>query len=250
MQFINQKEDGVQSHIDTLKKQGICLVKNWFTKEEMDKITKELLSIFDEVPDTRNAIVAKEITLSSEEFSQGKDLSIAPSGYAHIPSIVNNIMLNDKINSVLDQYYSKRCQRFMQTFSTMENKIVTDKDLGRHSWIHVDPYAAFKFAFFPYGAKKETGALRVIPESRGEGVAIRENFMSKNPRGINGGIAHRLIDFEEMCPELVSRKESEAVFVECDPLDLVMLDTDMYHGGGAMQEKGRTRIAVYIHNRP
>jgi len=249
MTFIVQKNDDIQISIDILKEQGVCIIKSWFSQKEWDDIAKELLNIFDQIPETYEATLENRLK-SSPGFPQGKHVRISPSGYRYISSIKNYIMSNHDLNSILDQYYSPNCQRFMQTFCGMENKVVADENLGRHSWIHVDPYAALKFAFFPYGARKETGALKIIPNSRAEGATIRQQFMSQNPTGLNGGIAHRLVDFEKMCSTLVTRKEEESIYLECDPLDLVIIDTDMYHAGGMMEKENHTRISVYIHNRP
>ena len=90
----------------------------------------------------------------------------------------------------------------------------------------------------------------VVPKSRAEGKIIREQFMSRGPRGIQGGIAHRMVDFQQYCPQLITRNEDEAVHAEVSPRDLLVLDTDTYHAGGKIVEENKQRIAVYIHNRP
>ena len=97
---------------------------------------------------------------------------------------------------------------------------------------------------------KQNGAPRVVPNSRQEGAVIRQQFMSRNPSGIQGGIAHRMIDFYEQCPELITRTEDEAIDVEVSERDLLILDTDTYHAGGKILDDNQERIAVYIHSRP
>ena len=253
--FYSTGEDTSQ-YVHAVKTQGFCLIKNWFTQEQVKEITEELESLYKRVPQGGSAVVEHAFQVTHGDFAQGKDLILRPPAYSYIKNIQKYIMNSQPLNDVLDEHYGKGCQRFLQTFSTMENTVVDKKDLARHSWMHVDPFASLKFAFFPYGSTAKTGALRVIPNSRQEGATIRQHFMktenplSKNPQGLRGGIAHRLIDFQKECPDLVTRREEEAVFIEASPCDLVIVDTDVYHTGGEMKEQNKTRMAVYIHNRP
>jgi len=253
--FHSTGEDTSQ-YVHAVKTQGFCLIKNWFTQEQVKEITEELESLYKRVPQGGSAVVEHAFQVTHGDFAQGKDLILRPPAYSYIKNIQKYIMNSQPLNDVLDEHYGKGCQRFLQTFSTMENTVVDKKDLARHSWMHVDPFASLKFAFFPYGSTAKTGALRVIPNSRQEGATIRQHFMktenplSKNPQGLRGGIAHRLIDFQKECPDLVTRREEEAVFIEASPCDLVIVDTDVYHTGGEMKEQNKTRMAVYIHNRP
>ena len=137
----------------------------------------------------------------------------------------------------------------MQVFSTYETRVVSNKEKGRQADLHVDPHASLKFAVFPLGATKESGALRVIPGSRAEGQKIRESFILTSPpnSGYLKGYPHRLTDFPK---DMVTVKETDACYLECSPTDLVILDTDIYHGGGVILEEGTERIALYLHNRP
>jgi len=246
----------ILQYVHTVKTQGFCLIKNWFTQEQVKEVTEELVGLYERVPQGGSAVVEHAFQVTHGDFPQGKDLILRPPAYSYIKNIQKYIMNSQPLNDVLDEYYGKGCQRFLQTFSTMENTVVDKKDLARHSWMHVDPFASLKFAFFPYGSTAKTGALRVIPNSRQEGATIRQHFMktenplSKNPQGLRGGIAHRLIDFQKECPNLVTKREGDAVFIEASPHDLVIIDTDTYHAGGEMKEQNKTRMAVYIHNRP
>ena len=218
-----------------IKEQGYYKIDDFFSLEESVALRDEVITCIKKI---------------GQKFKWGQHVRIMPNNYNHIPNINKCLFSNKLVNEVIDQYYGKRCQRFMQTFCSWEQNIVKESELARHSWLHSDPYAALKFAFFPLGATKETGALMVIPNSRAEGKNIREKFMSKKPAGMNGGIAHRMIDFREHCPDLITREEKEAIYIEASPTDLVIIDTDTYHGGGNISLENAERIAVYIHNRP
>ena len=244
--MIFEKEDiDLTTVVQTVRDQGLCIIKNWFTENQAKDLKDEQLEFYSDIEDNKRVMF-----LEQEEFNQGKAMALYPQSYNAFPYLVKNIFYDPFLNSVIDTYYSGRCQKFLQTFCTYENKVVKDKDLGRHSRLHVDPYAALKIAFFPSGASKSNGALRVIPGSRQEGANIRIKFMSKNPAGLNGGVAHTMQEFKKQCAELVTRNENEVVYMECTPRDLCVVDTDMYHGGGLIEEKGKERLAIYIHSRP
>jgi hypothetical protein len=237
--------------LESLSNDGYFIFRNWFSNES----SKLLL---EEISDAHSLVNVKscgtfdnphtKTVRSGGHFSQGTDIIIRPVAYRHFPALLS-VISNKSLNDIVDSYYGSNSQKFMQTFSTHEKHSVDDDLLGRHSWLHVDPYQSLKFAFFPLGTTKESGCLRVIPQSNKEGRTIREQFMSKNPKGLNGGIAHRMVDFKNYCPDLVTRSEDEVIYIECSHLDLVAIDTDTYHAGGAIEKDGLERLAVYIHNR-
>jgi len=236
----------LETVIDTIKSQGLCIIKDWFTNEQAELLKQEQLLAYSQFGDNIRKIFPNQ----QESFRQGKAMAILPNSYGLFPSLQEIVLSDSYLNDVVHSYYNNNCKKFLQIFCTYENKVVSKDNLGRASHLHVDPYAAFKIAFFPFGAKKSNGALRVIPGSREEGANIRINFMSKNPKGLDGGIAHTIKEFNEQCPELVTRNEEEAVYMECSSTDICLIDTDTYHGGGLIEEKGKERLAVYIHSRP
>ncbi len=230
---------------------GFFVIRDFFSEESAELVKKDILDEFEKVNESCNAITENNVVSHREiAFPQGKNIRIMPSSYNCIPNIVRSVLKSAVVNDTITEYYGPFCQRFLQIFASWEKRIVTDQDLGRHSWLHADPYASLKFAFFPFGATKQNGAPRVVPNSRQEGAVIRQQFMSRNPSGIQGGIAHRMIDFYEQCPELITRTEDEAIDVEVSERDLLILDTDTYHAGGKILDDNQERIAVYIHSRP
>lgn len=231
---------------------GFFVIEDFFSKDSAELVRQDILNEFEKVNENSNAITENNVTANEPEggFPQGKNLRVMPSSYSQIPNIVKEIFKSQIVNETIDEYYGQFCKRFLQVFASWEKRIVTDQDLGRHSWLHADPYASLKFAFFPFGATKDNGAPMVVPKSRAEGKVIREQFMSMGPKGIHGGVAHRMIDFQQYCPQLVTRTEDEAIHVEVSDRDLLILDTDTYHAGGKIVQKDKQRIAVYIHNRP
>jgi ectoine hydroxylase-related dioxygenase (phytanoyl-CoA dioxygenase family) len=238
--------------VENIKNDGFVVLRNFLSESEAESIKDEIIKSFIKVEDTCYATTENNQTTNGAkgENPQGKNLRIMPSSYEQIPNIKKYIFNNQLLNDTISNYYTAHCKRFLQVFTSWEDKVVDKNSVARYGWLHSDPYASLKIAIFPLGATKTTGALKVIPGSREEGKIIRERFMSLGPKGIQGGVAHRMVDFKQQCPDLITRNEDEAIDVEVSNLDLVILDTDTYHAGGELIDEKSQRIAVYIHNRP
>jgi ectoine hydroxylase-related dioxygenase (phytanoyl-CoA dioxygenase family) len=234
-----------------IKEQGYAIVKNYLSEEQANSLKAEMVKAYEKIPDGRVGIYDTEHfePRMSGDFDQGKSILIYPPTYKHFKYMSEYFFGSEFINTVVEKYYGGRCNKFLQTYSTYESNVVDNSELDRHSWMHVDPYQALKVAFFPLGSTIKSGALRVIPNSRQEGSIIRQQFMSQNPKGLRGGIAHRMVDFREHCPTLITRNEDEAIYLECSPTDICFLDTDTYHGGGLVTDNNLERMAFFIHNR-
>ena len=143
---------------------------------KLSKKAKPAKDCFEKVNENCNAITENNTMANEPEggFPQGKNLRVMPSSYGAIPNIVKQVFESKTVNKVIDEYYGQSCKRFLQVFASWEKRVVTNENLGRHSWLHADPYAALKFAFFPFGATKDNGAPMVVPKSRAEGKIIRE----------------------------------------------------------------------------
>jgi len=250
MNFILDNTSTEEDIISSLDEYGICLIKRFFSEEDISKLYSQLNELYDMISDGCHGYFysPNNVELSSEkDYLSGKAMRIFPQYYINVPQILEMFVKNDLLNKVLDQHFSKNCQRFLQTFSTRENKLVDDKNLPRNSHMHIDPYESLKFATFFQKTTKENGALRVIPKSFGEGSIIRMEFISNNKgKGQYGGDPHRLNEFPR---EMVSFNETDGVYLDCDIGDLVILNTDNYHSGGTLL-KSSSRQALYVHNRP
>tara|TARA_X000001382_G_scaffold130383_1_gene125052 strand:- start:4091 stop:4840 length:750 start_codon:yes stop_codon:yes gene_type:complete len=241
-------KSGVGEIAQTVKEFGFCIIRNYFSKENCDLLKKEFDAIYEYVPDGNTGYCDGGNARLEKDFPAGKGLRISSSFYPNMP-VLSSLFFNDsKLSNQVDEYYDTGCDKFLQTFSSREIGKVQDDDLGRQAWMHVDPYASFKYATFLTKTTPENGALRVIPGSREEGKRIREEWMWKtDKKGLQGGHPHRLVDFP---PEMVTVKEEDAVYVECDLGDLVAIDTDVFHAGGDIKVEGETRTAIYVHSRP
>ena len=232
----------------TVKEHGFCIVRNYFDVSNIEELQKEINGLYSIVPDGNTMQTIGNGHRLEKDCPAGKSLRIDKSSYDFLPVLKRLFVEDETLQEQVTEYYGPSCDRFLQIFSTMEVGSVDEEELGRHSWMHVDPYAAFKYATFLTKTTEETGALKVIPGSREEGKNIRENYISKtDDQGLNGGKPHRIIDFPS---EMVTRSEDEGVFVECDLGDLVAIDTDIYHAGGKILDPDATRIAIYVHSRP
>lgn len=245
--YILDKSD-VGKVAQTVKEFGFCIIRNYFSKENCDLLKKEFDSIYEYVPDGSTGYCDGGNARLEQDFPAGKSLRISASFYPNMP-VLSSLFFNDpELSNQVNEYYDRGCDKFLQTFSSREIGKVQEDELGRQAWMHVDPYASFKYATFLTKTTPENGALRVIPGSREEGKRIREEWMWKtDKKGIQGGMPHRLVDFP---PEMVTVKEEDAVYIECDLGDLVAIDTDVFHAGGDIKVEGETRTAIYVHSRP
>ena len=245
--FVKKRKTKIE---EDLKKQGYSLVKDWFSPQQAEEIKLELLHIYDQIPEQKILDIShpQQATVD-KEYKAGKAITLKPVGYTIIPKLVELFAENEELNTVVESYLGKTYQKLMQIYSTYETCVVSDEEKGRQADLHIDPHASLKFAVFPIGSTKESGALRIIPGSREEGKKIRESFiLPAGPHaGYLGGYPHRMMDFPA---DMVTFQEEDAQYLECSPTDLVILDTDIYHGGGVLLEDGKERLAVYLHNRP
>ncbi len=250
MDFILDRTCTEEDVIHYLNEYGICLIKKFFSEEDITKLYSQLNNLYDIISDGCHGFFysPNNVTLSPEKnYLSGKAMRIFPQYYTNVPQILEMFVKSDLLNKVLDRHFSKNCQRFLQTFSTREDKMVDDKNLPRNSHMHIDPYESLKFATFFQKTTKENGALRVIPGSFREGSIIRMEFISNNRgKGQNGGDPHKMDEFPK---EMVSFDESDGFYIDCDIGDVVILNTDNYHSGGALLEDS-FRQALYVHNRP
>lgn len=248
--FILDKFSNEDDILNSLNENGICLVKNFFSEEDAHKLLSQLNHLYDMVNEGCHGYFysTNNIEISTDEdYLSGKAMRIFPQYYGNVPQILEMFVRNNLLNHILDKHFSPNCQRFLQTFSTRETKLVSNDNLPRNSHMHIDPYESLKFATFFQKTTKENGALRVIPGSFKEGSIIRKKFISNNKgKGQYGGDPHRMDEFPN---DMVSFSQEDYTYINCDIGDLVILNTDNYHSGGTLLEDS-FRQAVYVHNRP
>jgi len=246
-EYILEKEN-VNKIASTVKKYGFCIIPNYFSEEDSRLLKEEFERLYDYIKEGHTGYCDGGSIRCEKDCPSGKNMRISSSFYGNTP-VLSQLFFNDQnLSDQVDEYYGGNCNKFLQTFSSREIGKVEEDELGRQSWMHVDPYESFKYATFLTKTTPENGALKVIPGSREEGKKIREEWMWKtDKKGIQGGMPHRLVDFP---PEMVTVKEEDAVYVECDLGDLVAIDTDVFHAGGDIKVEGETRTAIYVHNRP
>jgi len=248
--FILDKFYNESDILNSLNENGICLIKNFFSEEDVYKLQSQLNRLYDIINDECHGYFysTNNIDISSNKnYLSGKAMRIFPQYYGNVSQILEMFVRNNLLNRVLDKHFSPNCQRFLQTFSTRETKVVYDDNLPRNSHMHIDPFESLKFATFFQKTTKENGALRVIPGSFKEGSIIRKEFISNNKgKGQYGGDSHRMDEFPN---NMVSFSEQDQVYIDCDIGDLVILNTDNYHSGGTLLEDSFRQV-IYVHNRP
>jgi len=250
MNFILDNASKENQIIDCLNEYGICLVKDFFSEKEVNKLFDELDVMYNMITEGCHGYFysPNNVELSSDkDYLSGKAMRIFPQYYENISQLLDMFVRNGLLNNILNRHFSPNCQKFLQVFSTRETKIVDDKNLPRNSHMHIDPYESLKFATFFQKTTKENGALRVIPGSFKEGSFIRKEFIFNNKgKGQYGGDPHRMDEFPE---DMVTFYQNESLYIDCDIGDLVILNTDNYHSGGTLLENS-SRQALYVHNRP
>jgi|TARA_R110002096_G_scaffold20180_2_gene67154 hypothetical protein len=242
-EFINNFEDACKVY----EQYGVLKVLGYFNLEQINNVRNELSAIFEKIPDFTNVEFGYAGIRKHNTHESGKSIRIINPKYYKTFSQMTSLVADDgHLDRFLNYFYSPPNRKLMQVFTTHEYKIVEDADIPRNSWLHFDPYPALKYAVMLQETDEENGALFVIPESHDEGKHIRENML-EHKATFNKGFSHRFVDYDESFQSRYT--EEDKVFINATPGDLLVLNTDAWHGGGVLKSEERDRMAIYYHNR-
>lgn len=250
MDFVIDRHDFVENFENACKlysQYGVLKVEKYFTTEQIDNVRTELTAVFDKVPDFTNVEFGYTGIRKHNVHESGKSLRIInPKYYKTFYYMISLIADDSHLDKFLNYFYPPPNRKLMQVFTTHEYKVVEGEEIPRNSWLHFDPYPALKYAVMLQETNEENGALFVIPESHDEGKYIRQNML-EHKASFKKGFSHRFIDYKEIFESRYS--DNDRTYINASPRDLLVLNTDAWHGGGVLKTEKNDRMAIYYHNR-
>ena len=242
-EFVNNFENACKLY----EQHGVLKVQKYFTVEQIESVRNELSAVFNKVPDFTNVEFGYAGIRRHNVHESGKSLRIInPKYYKTFSQMISLIADDSHLDMFLNNFYKPPNRKLMQVFTTHEYKVVTGEEVPRNSWLHFDPYPALKYAVMLQETNEENGALFVIPGSHDEGRHIRENML-EHKASFKKGFSHRFIDYQDTFKSRFT--EDDKVFIDASPGDLLVLNTDAWHGGGVLKSEQNDRMAIYYHNR-
>lgn len=250
MGFEITKEEFINNFTDACKvyeQYGVLKVAGYFNLEQIDNVRDELNTVFEKIPDFTNVEFGYAGIRKHNIHESGKSIRIInPKYYKTFSQMISLIADDNHLDNFLNHFYPPPNRKLMQVFTTHEYKLVGGEEIPRNSWLHFDPYPALKYAVMLQETNEENGALFVIPESHDEGKHIRENML-EHKASFKKGFSHRFVDYKESFQSRYT--EEDKVFINALPGDLLVLNTDAWHGGGVLKSEDQDRMAIYYHNR-
>tara|TARA_R100000388_G_C7229828_1_gene153957 strand:- start:318 stop:1079 length:762 start_codon:yes stop_codon:yes gene_type:complete len=226
---------------------GVAVIPNFFNHKQLNSFDKELTSYWNLLEVKQQMIVeANRTRIIQDTYPPGKALRISPTMYGDFPILTKSFLDNKFLNMILDSYYGNNSNKFMQAFAYYDTLI---RDL---EWVdgkthaaalHFDPYQAIKFATYLSDTDKNNGMTRVIPGSQQEGQYFRQNVMERKEwQGKMIFDCHQYFKDSKFC-------EKDALFPSVKAGDLLIFNTDAWHGGGEILKQGLERKCVIFHSR-
>lgn len=226
---------------------GVLKVISYFDTEKLEEVKDELTTVYNKIPDFTNVEFGFGGIKKHNTHETGKAMRIInPQYYPMFGKTISLIAEDPYLDDFLNHFYPPPNRKLMQVFTTHEYKKAEGDEVPRNSWLHFDPYPALKFAVMLQETDEDNGTLFVIPGSHDEGKHIRENML-EHKANFKKGFSHRFIDYQESFDSRYT--EDDKVFIDASPGDLLVLNTDVWHGGGVLKNESRDRMAIYYHNR-
>ncbi len=232
--------------IQTINEFGAALVPDLFDTGVIKNLEAEIDNVFTTLqPKDQASFINSKKSVTNDSYKAGKVMRIDRTSYSIFPEIHKNLVSNSFLKEIVNLYYGKSNNSFMQTFCTHEfisrNEEWVD-GINHNAGLHFDPYQALKFIVFVTDTTKENGAIRLIPKSNLEGKKFRENLRPTYHNGKSVLDCHTPFSNSKF-------DESDAVHMEGSAGSLLIFDTDLWHGGGEILRDGLERKYIICHNR-
>jgi len=146
---------------------------------------------------------------------------------------------------------------FKSIYSTHD--YINNGELGRNGFLHFDRNSSLKFFLYLSDVTKENGAFYIQPDSHKLGKKLREkawgrfiptpndNFIKKICQKFLGKTFNQVKNRIEIdYPEL--HDSSKLIPVEGKEGTLIVFDSDIFHLGGLIEEKGLERLVLRMHS--
>lgn len=230
-----------ESSIKEVRKYGFYKVSGFLSNERIDDLNCELDKVFNKLEDGDQLSYPNEI--EKDGYGFGKILRIPKVFYSNFLNLTKYVK-TDWFDPFTDEYYGKCNNKKLQTFCTHDyiSQNICKKP-PRNSFLHIDPYQSIKFLCFLTDTKKENGAFRCIPESSHFGESIRKTYNLSELLGSDKYC------FNENNKFYSSKMMEQVVYLEAQAGDLFIINTDMIHGGGIIENNGLSRRTINLHNR-
>lgn len=208
--------------LDLLKKDGVFLVDNYITGDDLKKLHDETL----------NLCKTKGGHYEFGRNYRGPSLNNFKKG-----SPVENVF-NESWMRKLDETYRNKTSGFGRSvYATYDYK--NNEGLARNGWLHFDRNHCLKFFIYLTDIDKTNGAFSCSIGSRSKGEELRVKAWKKTKN--YNGVLNRL---ELNYPDLLG--EYPATPVEAKSGTLIVFDTDTFHKGGECEE-GKNRLIIRLH---
>ena len=217
----------------TIQKEGLFKVERFLNDKEVQSLKNELISTFDTM-ETGEEFSFPDHKESSYPF--GKICRVSGGYLNSFPNILASFN-HTELHALTDKYFNKPHQKLFQVFFSHEY-LTPDQTDGatRNSFLHVDPYHAFKFMIYLTDCDENSGAFRYIKGSHIDGQEAREGH---SVEGLMGD-KYRL----DENPDLFNKySEDDVVYASGKSGDLLVFTTDI------IKKEGLERIGIICHNR-
>ncbi len=182
----------------------------------------------------------KAIVSCATNYPPGAAARIGREQFGLMPKTVSTFK-QPMFSDFVRMYLGEPLEFMLQIFLTYENKVLPKEQWARNQHPHFDPYHALKFLLFLTDVSKETGAFACVPGSVETGKMLRgRNPLQKNLQTHAYTLEHHP-DFAHLADDLV--------YMEGEAGMLLVIDTDMIHGGGILLREGSERKVINVHNR-
>lgn len=211
----------INDMLDLLKSDGVFLVENYLTENNLKGLHDEVLNLC-------------ETYGGYYEFGRnyrGPSLFNFPQD-----SFVMNTF-NSEWMKALDKEYRGTLNGFCSAiYATHDYK--NNEGLARNGWLHFDRSNCLKFFIYLTDTDKTNGAFSISPGSRSKGKELRESAWS------SGNYEEVLNRIDLDYPELKDKFPFEPI--EAKAGTLIVFDTDTFHKGGECED-GKSRLVIRAH---
>ena len=221
--------------LNQINDDGIVIIENFIT--DIDQVKSSFVKTFDKIKDKQEIVHSKKWA-QHDQYSNGKAIRIYPEAYNQYEKLVG-IYQTDFFNNIANNFYEGNVDFGMQYFMTHEYHVVDQNKLPRNAFLHFDPYQALKFIIYLTDTNENNGAFRYIPKTHKKGQKLREEYCQTN----KGKQKAYRIDYHQEVDE------SEVKYASAPAGSLIIFNTDTFHGGGIIKEKGLERMVLNFHCR-
>jgi ectoine hydroxylase-related dioxygenase (phytanoyl-CoA dioxygenase family) len=216
LQEFDIKDSSREKVIDTLKNDGVLILKNFCDENTLTKLRKDFELLMTEQPNSQ--------WLENRPYSLGKAVFLSRNQEMkkNIPSTYN-FFDNHFMQDIADSYLGKGFKANQKIF-VVKDVVGTSHHAND---LHFDVQQTLKFFLYLSDTTEVNGAFRCVPGSHKEAERIRK----ENP----GQISYENREFSRKLPF----GPEHAVSVDGKAGSLIIFDTNVFHQAGKVMEGER-----------